>query len=66
MVCVVELDTVPIYQADGYVRTEGRDGELLQEISPDLKVCLLLTVRFICLRFSGRPFCDLTIGPTRS
>ena len=63
---MVELDTVPIHQADGCVRTKGRGGELFQEISPNLKVCILLTIRFIRPRFSGPPFCSLTTGATRS
>ena len=66
MVCVVELDTIAIHQADGRVRTEGRGGELFQEIPPNLKVCVLLTIRFICLGFLGPPFCNLIVRPTRS
>jgi len=63
MVCVVELDTVTVDEADSCVRTEGWDGELFQEISSNLKVCILLTFGFACL---GSPFRDLTAGTGRS
>ena len=55
MVCVVELDAIAVDEADGCVRTEGGDRELLQEISPDLKIRFLLTVGLVRLRFSGFP-----------
>ena len=66
MVCVVELDTIAIDEADGCMRTEGRDGELFKEISSDLEIRLLLTIRFICLRFSKPCSCNLTAVTTRS
>ena len=52
---MVELDPVPIDQPDGRVGTECRDRELLQEISPDLQVCVLLLIRLACPRSYG--FC---------
>ena len=36
MICTVELDLILVHQADGWVRTGGRGGELLQGILPDL------------------------------
>jgi hypothetical protein len=65
MICMVELDAIAIDEADGCVRTEGRDGELFQEISPNLEICLLLTIGFLSLRFSESPFCNPSTGATR-
>ena len=53
MVRMVELDPVPIDQPDGRVGTECRDRELLQEISPDLQICVLLLIRLACPRSYG-------------
>ena len=48
MVRMVELDPVPIDQPDGRVGPECRDRELLQEVSSDLQVCVLLQIRLAC------------------
>jgi len=66
MVCMIELDAVAVDETDSYVGTEGRDGELFQEIPPDLKMCIPLPLGLICLRWHGFPFRTLTIGTTRS
>jgi len=66
MVCVIELDAVAIDESDGCVRTEGRDRELFQEISPNLKVCGFLSFAFVCPRLPEPLFRNPTIGTTRS
>ena len=66
MVCVVELDAIAIDKADCRVRTEGRDGELLQEISPDLKVRSFLAFGFPCLGFPYSLLCNTVADATRS
>ena len=53
MVRMVELDPVPIDQPDGRVGPECRDRELLQEISPDLQICVLLLICLACPRSCG-------------
>lgn len=53
MICVVELDPIPVHQADGHVRTKCGDGELIQEILPDLASRLLLINRFNPPRLFG-------------
>jgi len=64
---MVQLDTIAIVEADGCVRTEGRDGELFREISPKLKTCSLLIFGLVCLRLSESSSCNLTgTGTTRS
>jgi len=50
---MVELDPVPIDQADGRVGTECRDRKLFQEIPPDLQICVLLLIRLACPRSCG-------------
>ena len=59
---MVELDAIAVDETNGYVGTEGRDGELFQEIPPDLKMCISLPLGLICLRWRGFPFKTLTIG----
>ena len=53
---MIELDPVAIDQADGCVRTEGRDGELFEQVSPNLKIRVLLLLGLVCLRPPGYPF----------
>ena len=50
---MVGLDAIAIHEGDGCMRAECGDGELVQEITPDLEVCSLLTVRFTRLRPPG-------------
>ena len=66
MVCVVELDTITIDKADGRVRTEDGSGESIQEILSNLKIRILLTICFACLRSSGLPFHGPIASTTRS
>jgi hypothetical protein len=65
MVCVVELDPVAIDEADGRVGTECGDRELFHEISPNLKMCVLLPLGLVCLRLCGSRFRNLTAGTPR-
>ena len=63
---MVELDAIAVDETNGYVGTEGRDGELFQEIPPDLKMCIPLPLGLVCLRRHRFPFRNLTIGTARS
>jgi len=45
---MAELDPVLIDQADGRAGAECRDRELLQGISPNLQICVLLQIRLAC------------------
>jgi hypothetical protein len=65
VVCVVELDPITIHEGDGRVRTEGRDGELFQEIPPDLEIRILLMFRFIRLRPPGSLLLRAATGRSR-
>ena len=64
IICMVELDAIAIHETDGRMRTEGRDGELLQQISPNLKIRILLMFRFICPRLPALLFPSLTVAAT--
>jgi len=62
---MVELDPVPIDQADGRMGTECRDRELLQEISPDLQIRVLLLIRLARPRSYGFRLDTLTAPRSR-
>jgi len=47
VVRMAELNPVPIDQADGCAGAECRDRELLQEVLPNLQICVL-QIRLAC------------------
>ena len=50
---MAELDPVLIDQADGCAGVECRDRKLLQEISPNLQIYVLLQIRLTCPGLRG-------------
>ena len=52
---MVELNPVAIDEANGRVRTECRDRELLQEILSNLQICVLLQLRVRTSPLDSRP-----------
>jgi len=65
-VCVVELDAITIHEGGGRVRAEGRDGELVREIPPDLNIGILLAIRLPSPRLPGSLPPDLGATTARS
>ena len=63
---MIELDSITIHEGDGRMRAEGRRGELVQEIPPDVKTRLFLAFRFLSPMLPGCLPLNLRATITRS